>query len=90
MTVTETYEPYPAVPAATPLTLAGEHELLLRQVTSRAADLLAAAAEGRWPAAELQALLGYLRAEVLRQVYRFKTRRMASNLRIHEISYAAR
>lgn len=67
MTVTETYEPYPAVPAATPLTLAGEHELLLRQVASRAGDLLAAAAEGRWPAAELQALLGYLRAEVLRQ-----------------------
>lgn len=28
---------------------------------------MAVAAEGRWPARELQALLGYLRAEVLRQ-----------------------
>ena len=71
MTMTDTprYEPHPAVSgvaAATPLTLAGEHELLLRQVTIRAGDLLAAAAEGRWPVRELQALLGYLRAEVLR------------------------
>jgi uncharacterized protein (DUF2249 family) len=72
MTLTETpgYEPHPAVSgaaAAPPLTLAGEHELLLRQVTIRAGDLLAAAAEGRWPTRELPALLGYLRAEVLRQ-----------------------
>jgi uncharacterized protein (DUF2249 family) len=72
MTVTETpgYAPHPAAVAVTPdtpLTLAREHELLLQQVRIRAADLLAAAAEGRWPTEELQALLGYLRAEVLRQ-----------------------
>jgi uncharacterized protein (DUF2249 family) len=49
------------------LTLAGEHALLLEQVAVRARDLLAAIAGGRWPARELQALVGYLRAEVLRQ-----------------------
>jgi uncharacterized protein (DUF2249 family) len=47
--------------------LAGEHALLLRQVAVRAEALLAAAAAGRWPAAELAALAGYLRAEILRQ-----------------------
>lgn len=41
--------------------------LLLWQVTARAEELLAAAAEGRWPGAELAALAGYARAEVLRQ-----------------------
>lgn len=49
------------------LDLAGEHALLLRQVAVRAEALLAVAATGRWPAAELEALVGYLRAEILRQ-----------------------
>jgi uncharacterized protein (DUF2249 family) len=53
--------------SAPPLTLAGEHELLLEQVAIRARDLLTAIAEDRWPSRELQALVGYLRAEVLRQ-----------------------
>ena len=58
----------PAAPGAgLPLTLAEEHVLLLWQVTARAEELLTAAAEGRWPAAELSALAGYARAEVLRQ-----------------------
>jgi uncharacterized protein (DUF2249 family) len=50
-----------------PLTLAEEHALLLEQVAVRAGDVLAAIADGRWPAQELRALVGYLRAEVLRQ-----------------------
>jgi uncharacterized protein (DUF2249 family) len=49
------------------LTLGGEHALLLQQVVIRAEDVLAVIAEDRWPTAELQALIGYLRAEVLRQ-----------------------
>src|SRR5579875_1251453 len=49
-------------------TLADEHTLLLGQVAVRTEDLIAAAGEGRWPARELDALLGYVRAEVLRQV----------------------
>jgi uncharacterized protein (DUF2249 family) len=61
----------PQTPAAVPgdplLTLAGEHALLLGQVVTRAGDLLAVTAEDRWPAGELQALAGYLRAEVLGQ-----------------------
>ncbi len=61
--------PAPAgVPGSLPPTLADEHMLLLSQVAVRAEDLLAAAGEGRWPAHELEALLGYVRAEVLRQV----------------------
>lgn len=51
--------------AGPPRTLAGEHALLLSQVALRARDVLAATAGGRWPARELQALAGYLRAEVL-------------------------
>jgi uncharacterized protein (DUF2249 family) len=47
--------------------LADEHGQLLRQVAVRAQALLAAAAAGRWPAPELEALLGYLRSEVMRQ-----------------------
>jgi uncharacterized protein (DUF2249 family) len=47
--------------------LASEHALLLRQVAARAEALLAVAAAGRRPAAELEALVGYLRAEILRQ-----------------------
>ena len=50
-----------------PLTLAEEHVLLLWQVTARAEELLTATAHGRWPGAELAALAGYARAEVLRQ-----------------------
>jgi len=62
----------PARPAASTadgpaVTLADEHALLLAQVAARAGDLLAAMAEDRWPARELRALAGYLRAEVLRQ-----------------------
>jgi uncharacterized protein (DUF2249 family) len=53
--------------AGPPLTLAEEHVQLLWQVTTRAEELLTAAANGRWPAAELAALAGYAQAEVLRQ-----------------------
>jgi uncharacterized protein (DUF2249 family) len=56
-----------AMPGDLPLTLTDEHTLLLSQVVIRAEDLLAVTDEGRWPARELRALLGYLRAEVLRQ-----------------------
>lgn len=49
------------------LTLPDEHVLLLWQVATRAEDVLAAAARGRWPEAELAALAGYAQAEVLRQ-----------------------
>jgi uncharacterized protein (DUF2249 family) len=56
-----------AVPGGPAVTLAGEHALLLSQVVTRAEDLLAVTAEDRWPARELQALVGYLRAEVLGQ-----------------------
>jgi iron-sulfur cluster repair protein YtfE (RIC family) len=55
------------VPSGHPLTLSEEHGLLLRQVAARVEDLLAVIAEDRWPARELQALLAYLRAEVLGQ-----------------------
>ncbi len=51
-----------------PLTLAEEHVLLLWQVAARAEKLLTAAADGRWPGAELAALAGYAQAEVLRQI----------------------
>ena len=54
-------------PAGPPLTLADEHVLLLWQVTASAADLQSAAARGQWPGAELAALAGLARAEVLRQ-----------------------
>ena len=56
-----------APPGGPPLTLADEHALLLSQVLIRAEALLAVTAEDRWPARELQALVGYLRAEVLGQ-----------------------
>jgi uncharacterized protein (DUF2249 family) len=49
------------------LALADEHVQLLWQVTARTEELLTAAARGRWPGAELAALAGYVRAEVLRQ-----------------------
>jgi hypothetical protein len=51
-----------------PLTLSEEHGLLLRQVATRAEELLAVTVDGGWPTRELQALLTYMRAEVLRQV----------------------
>lgn len=50
-----------------PLTLSEEHGLLLRQVAVRVEELLAVTADGGWPARELQALLTYMRVEVLRQ-----------------------
>lgn len=56
-----------AAPGGPPLTLAEEHALLLEQVAIRAEDVLTAAAGNRWPARELPRLLGYVRAEVLRQ-----------------------
>jgi uncharacterized protein (DUF2249 family) len=54
--------------ARQPLTLTEEHMLLLRQVTASAEKLLTAIDRDRWPDAELAALAGYARAEVLRQV----------------------
>jgi uncharacterized protein (DUF2249 family) len=57
-----------ADPTARPsLTLAEEHMLVLWQVTASAEKLLSMAEHGRWPGAELTALAGYARAEVLRQ-----------------------
>ncbi|HEY6746267.1 MAG TPA: hemerythrin domain-containing protein [Mycobacteriales bacterium] len=56
-----------ATPEDQPLTLFEEHGLLLRQVAVRAEELLAVTAGGGWPARELQALLTYMRVEVLRQ-----------------------
>ena len=67
---TSGYQPLPApsaMPSDPPLTLVGEHALLLSQVMTRAEDLLAVTAKDRWPARELQALLGYLSAEVMGQ-----------------------
>jgi uncharacterized protein (DUF2249 family) len=63
----------PAVSGDTPTrqsgdSLTGEHAQLLAQVSARARDLLAVAAQGRWPERELQALAAYLRAEVIRQI----------------------
>ncbi|HUY52060.1 MAG TPA: hemerythrin domain-containing protein [Streptosporangiaceae bacterium] len=43
------------------------HALLLEQVATRSEAVRMAIAEDRWPGRELHALLGYLRAEVLRQ-----------------------
>ncbi|HEU5419356.1 MAG TPA: hemerythrin domain-containing protein [Streptosporangiaceae bacterium] len=61
-------QPGPADVAGRPsLTLAEEHVLVLWQVTTSAEKLLSAAEHGRWPGAELTALAGYARAEVLRQ-----------------------
>lgn len=54
-------------PQDRPLTLNDEHGLLLRQVAVRAEELLAVTADGGWPARELDALLTYMRVEVLRQ-----------------------
>ena len=48
-------------------TLTDEHALLLEGVTARAEDVLSVVAEDRWPRRRLQALVGYLRSEVVRQ-----------------------
>ena len=59
----------PGKPAtATPETLKDEHAVLMREVRARAQAVLTVADEGRWPTAELQELLNYLRLEVLQQV----------------------
>lgn len=50
-----------------PLTLVVEHALLLEQVAIRAEDVLTSAVGNRWPTQELRRLLGYIRAEVMRQ-----------------------
>ena len=55
------------LPARPSLTLAEEHVLVLWQVMTSAEKLLTEAEHGRWPGAELTALAGYARAEVLRQ-----------------------
>ncbi len=55
------------LPARPSLTLAEEHVLVLWQVTRSAEKLVTAVEHGRWPGAELTALAGYARAEVLRQ-----------------------
>ena len=47
--------------------LTEEHGQLLRQVAVRAEELMAAVRADRWPVRELEALLGYLRAEIIRQ-----------------------
>jgi uncharacterized protein (DUF2249 family) len=48
-------------------TLADEHAELLAEVEARGQQALAALAEERWPDAEIQGLVGYLRYEVLDQ-----------------------
>lgn len=54
-------------PASRALDLTEEHGHLLRQVAVRAGELMAAVRGDRWPTGELKALLGYLRAEIIRQ-----------------------
>lgn len=60
--------PAGATVADQPPGLAEEHDHLLCQVAARAEDLLAAVGGDHWPARELDALVGYLRAEILQQV----------------------
>jgi uncharacterized protein (DUF2249 family)/hemerythrin-like domain-containing protein len=50
------------------VSLAGEHSVLLREVTTRAESVLLEADAGRWPAHELHAFVDYLQLEVLRQI----------------------
>jgi uncharacterized protein (DUF2249 family) len=54
--------------AETHATLAGEHAILRRNVSTRVSAVLAEADSGRWPQPALEELLNYLRLEVLRQV----------------------
>jgi uncharacterized protein (DUF2249 family) len=49
-------------------TLPEEHAVLRRNVAARTTALLTESDAGRWPQAELEELLNYLRLEVLRQV----------------------
>lgn len=58
----------PGLAARPPLTLAEEHVPLLLEVTASTEKLLAAPGQGRGACAELAALAGRARAEVLRQV----------------------
>ena len=60
--------PFGKPATATPGTLKDEHAVLMREVRARAQALLTVTDEGRWPTAELQELLNYLRLEVLQQV----------------------
>lgn len=59
-----------AAPGGPPLdgTLAGEHAVLLREVSRRAAPVLALLDTRTWPHAELGTLIGILAGTVLRQV----------------------
>jgi uncharacterized protein (DUF2249 family) len=50
------------------LTLRAEHDLLLREVTTRAEGVLSEADVGRWPQQQLQGLLDYLHLELLRHI----------------------
>lgn len=50
------------------VSLAGEHGLLLREVTSRAEPVLREADTGHWPALELRGFVDYLQLELLRQI----------------------
>jgi uncharacterized protein (DUF2249 family) len=54
--------------SATAASLAGEHSVLRREVTTRAEPVLREADAGHWPARELRAFVDYLQLEVLRQV----------------------
>lgn len=53
--------------ACRPLTLTEKHGQLLWQLAVRAGERPAAVEAGRWRARELEALLGYLRAEIMGQ-----------------------
>jgi uncharacterized protein (DUF2249 family) len=54
--------------AHAPLTLSGEHALLLGQVTARVDATVREIENGRWPTNELRELVNYLHLEVLRQI----------------------
>lgn len=60
-------------PAGRTPDLTEEHGQLLRQVAVRAEELMTEVRAGRWPARELEALLGYLRVEVIRQTVEEET-----------------
>ncbi len=53
--------------------LTEEHGQLLRQVAVRAEELMTEVRASRWPARELEALLGYLRAEIIGQTVEEET-----------------
>lgn len=79
MTVVDTEYRSTSSPAEGPLAsripdLAQEHSLLLQQIAVRGEELMAAIRAGRHPAPELDALLGYLRAEIIRQAVEEETR----------------